>query len=1234
MDAMILPASLQGFLVSNRWVITIVALGALVAVLGLWAFYRRRRKRKAAADASAESSIHRNALVNSWTAFRRGLGAEGRRHLNECQHFLIFGRADVNTDEFITNYTDWEQMSESGYASHTDDPNLRIYLGARKVILDLGASMLDDSSKAARRARAALWRRLYREQPPLVLIVLQAGTIQRIPAGQLQKFAVRINDNINQLSQISGKRVYAQIVLYGADRLQGFSELSHALLRHDANAEYRGHKIRLALNNDPSLGIREALERFRLYLPVVLYGDDQEPLAFGEDRFSSLPDFSAAIGFFRTAPDTWIPGVESLFQQICRPDELLIAPNVQSLLFVSSTLGDASDNPFELRDPQRRPPWLYRNRHNLAAAALFGLLTVPALVGFLAERKELAGDLQRLQDFELRAEFMRSFRRVDGLKDLYGSVPDCGLDVADRDQRRALGGVLDPNRVNRDRCTTARAETLAGFKRLIREEMLYQGLRVAADAGDPSRTLLLLSLLWAEHEEQLAAVIQAPEKISAWTDLRFLPEESGAMDGSGGAVRLSERTLSDDEIAIFLDLQPSAIRLPGFTFNNTELIAWEELLKRVDSAVSATQVSLHEVREIRSQATKLDNAALHLELVELLKGQSDLMVQLNQRNLNLQMLVGQAADSGSGVSAQLQDVIDVLRTTEPCSGEDRAIASLNKLLSLIDANCDIVRSTADAEVVLSRDFHFEPRRWEEVVQQASILDLLARFRDRVAESGRSPLVTAEEYPPVYMPTEHGGVNTGALVEGQYTLPAIQQEVLPTVAGLDERMAELKMSNATREPLRTYVNAAVQAYASEYGATWEAFFKEFRSANQATTDVEVRLGDYRSLYGALFRFLLLLEENTRPHFAGAQSDHAAVLMAAMEPFGPVNSLLGEPGNEYPSQGPISEYHAIVEELATQFSNYRADATFLVKDDLDDDLEFLERLSPSGRVTMSYLHDAENAYRTRVKAVLDAKGIRGFMQEPFLTPFDKIAEAGAVEIAELVQTGWNRTTQDLLDLMGMTPFRVSSTNRRELSVERFTEEFGPEGRFWTGFTKDIAPACELVGATWVARSRGGLSAAMPPGMLPMVNHLARIRTSLWDGDGNPVPITLSVKPAPFETPGGEDWYITDSYLFVGEQTVHGFNQNVAKPQEVSLEWWNQRSSKVSMVIRNRSRGGEIPLLIDGDGSDWAFLRLLDKAESVGSDWLWKDTWLAPDDARLREARVQFQITPDPRKIFQGG
>jgi type VI protein secretion system component VasK len=378
-------SSVVQYILASRY----LAVVGVLLVIGLIVLlvYRIRKRRKAAQEPvepeadSSENLIASRALVQIWKTYIKKIPSEFRRAILLYPPFVVLGEAGCGKSSLIDACSDWKNQSNQFYPSHTDDPDLQIYQGARALIQEISPGILHDATNEARVALVKLWKAFYRQEDILAVVAVKSEDILADNRDPLLAQAQVIRGKLNILSRLMGKAVTVHVAVTFMDQVPGFIQFARYA---------RENRITTSVDYDPDMALSS--------VSSVLFTTNLTSYLVTEPS----GDFLKVLAFFNQEPQLYA-GIEAFVQELLKPDPLVPAPQVQKIFLTSAKTADADlSNPF--KKPVRPKRFWQRHpyfKHQVAAALL--LLCGTFYLGFSHSYetrffRQLDMDLGRLEE--------------------------------------------------------------------------------------------------------------------------------------------------------------------------------------------------------------------------------------------------------------------------------------------------------------------------------------------------------------------------------------------------------------------------------------------------------------------------------------------------------------------------------------------------------------------------------------------------------------------------------------------------------------------------------------------------------------------------------------------------------------------------------------------------------------------------------------------------------------------
>ncbi len=310
------------------------------------------RKRK---NPGPAPTLHKSQLVNLWKRFLRQVPARVRKSVERYPVYLVMGDANCGKSQLIETCTGWKGQARQFLPSQTEDPLLQIYQGGHELVIEQSSVLLEDVTPNARTALKRLWRRVFAQREPRVLVCLKASDLATNSPEDTQRLAQTFRGKLNLLAELKKQPVQVSIVLTHMDHFQGYPDLAAFL---------HAHGLPLAVDVSETEGAR--LDQVEPYLPRMLTEVDAGAYKRVLDLLQNTPDLFG--------------DVQRFVKVLTEPQPLSMAPKVDRIHLTSATVEPGVDHPFADEPPPLRTEDVERRRmlHRIAATALV-LIAVSAI---------------------------------------------------------------------------------------------------------------------------------------------------------------------------------------------------------------------------------------------------------------------------------------------------------------------------------------------------------------------------------------------------------------------------------------------------------------------------------------------------------------------------------------------------------------------------------------------------------------------------------------------------------------------------------------------------------------------------------------------------------------------------------------------------------------------------------------------------------------------------------------
>ncbi|HEU4412951.1 MAG TPA: type VI secretion protein IcmF/TssM N-terminal domain-containing protein [Polyangiaceae bacterium] len=1151
------------------WLVPI-GLAAALAALGWWWWRRRKRPAAAAAPASASAqALPSDLLLKAWRRFVADLPPAYRRSLVNFEHFVVLGAAAGGKTRLVDAYTDWRRQSKQLAVSRPHDPDLPVYVASGAIVVELPARFLGEVGVRGRRALERLFRSVYRQRAPTVVVALDAAWLRASAPGAIVELAESVRARVNLIASARRRPVEVRVALTRLDAAEGYAEFARfcreqGLTTQLPFASGEGAKAPAEQAAAWLASLREQLPRALVHLPSA--------------------DYLRAVAFVRRAPELG-PPLGAFLGALFAPEALSNAPRPGAVYLTSDPPGRS--NPFE--PAAERGAAVDPRRPHLALAAALAAAAVAYLGLAYAEQ---------------RARYDRAEQAFAG----YNPAAAGGDDEARRRGAvvaflRREGGFFGQLHY----FSAARAAMRKAFAERVRDRFLEPRLQKVARQGAATaeapampvrRSAYYLALIHSDKTDPLG-LLSVPGRLelaAAMTELpeAFVRDYVESVDERRTEPVAFELGRGEEGPA---DEGPALLRF---------LDEFKEALERPEG------VTFAHLRGMRARAEKLGallRRAEHDRETEALLGSAGPAVGAPARSGAAGATPAPTAAGLLGLEPSYEPkFLEYLRFVREYRVDEQA-RELSELLSVVLARREaIARGASSIEAlvegleglveaegpaghvasfsVAGRAYVLDVDRWREALRSVDAREQIDDF----LESAGSAIFFRAEAPAAARAPKAGAAKARPALAPRYTRQAYDEHVRRPVLRLDEVLGKTGLSDAQKQPLSAFVRDAVRDYAAAYAAQSRALVHGFAADAGSVEGLRALLAQMVKPEGSAFDDLLKsVDENTR---LGCESTMLEPACDAMAEFAGWHAVVGVEGGA----PEVVKYRAILAQLLADLGPAEGGAAAAPA----AGPETLERsLSPAGKLALAEIKGEKGSYARLVGEWAAALDLPDYQRRVFAGPVAALSRLGGDEIGrELDRAFRAEMLPDLRRLADRFPFRADA--KEDASAADVEAVFHPQkGRFFDAFRRHFEPLYDFGdGGPFAVKRAASGKVKLPPHLTETVNAAAALAARLWDDKGAPVPTPVRVSALPFER--GRDPKLAPSlaHLSAGAATLVYFNQKPA-PVTLRLEWNAEYASQAGLELTDVATGERsFADPFAAEKSPWSFFRLLRQAKAEPS------------------------------------
>jgi hypothetical protein len=1165
-----------------------VALLVLLAILILIALRRRGSfargrarigKHLPARLTDHQKQIPRSSLRNVWKAFLKQVPYQFRRAIQSYRPFIVLGESGSGKSTLIDKNTDWRGQANRFYPSYAVDPLLQIYVGSGAVVMELPASLLNDTSRHARMALLKLWKPLFKKREASAVVVVNAAALLHELPEDLRRSAQTIRGKINILSDVQNKPARVSIVLSHMDQVEGYAQFADFL---------RKRKIPLHIC-PPAKAVdvkyvETCLEPYEAYLPQVLTS-------------VSSDDYLRVVSFFKAFPE--ILSVVSSFAKVLQSsDPLSPIPQIHGLSLNSLDGNDApGSNPFAYDLPAEPAGRAVPNApHRFAAAVILALGMLYLGANYYGERMTLIKAEEILE--QIKAYPLHQYNEYSHRLFMEVSA----------DMKQSLGLALPPRFFPRVQELVRKhmAESIREFYLLP----AFKSLGSGEDALE--RSIYLLGLIHATNNNDLGKLVLA--NIGEWQKALDLPSflVTDYVNNNEGVEDVGL------DVSALTRIKPKGIGLME------DALSWLVFLKRIKKGCDEPSISREYLHAIQKEADSflriVERAArykLTNELVAMLRRLTLVGsqitwiqkrdVQLAQEGLRELLLKIKEQDivyppvAGLGLS---QFIENIKVMTRPMAGEDKQY-----------------KVTIEGET-----FELSSASWSRLIMRSRISLFLREFVARNKRTDGMLFFAASEgigFPDLVLNPSNDGllffVGKGT-VDGKLTRSAFEQQVKPVLNEMPDIMSGLPVVDEEKTRFSNFILKQAEAYADRYVASYRSYYSQLRLSADSLGGLRYLLKQIQLPTSPFQDFLTTIKDNTVLDVG--ESPFLRQFAQKLGVFEFIRRLMTEKDGAFPE---LDKYKAILQQMDEDIDS---NDTFAAKNKADDSNELKSILSPIGRISLAIQRGEDDSYSNLVRMWLKSVGMDAEWQRVFLDPVTIAFFLGRSDVETSVDRVWSDLQSSYLQPL-YSKFPFSAKAEHEITPPELERILHPQGAFWKTFRDYIGPICQEASGVWTERVSAQGVFRIPDGMLESVNELSDLTSDLWTDKGVAQPIVLQIRPSGLPPRTEFAPIAILSYLRCDKASVFAFNQQPTW-QKIEIEWWKAQTSAAGVELQSSHDAGKSYREVSIPEKFWSFYYLLQRSESPDKNvFAWR---IAGPPPQQQQVRIDFTLKSDPWEVFR--
>ncbi|MCH2205666.1 MAG: hypothetical protein MK132_07335 [Lentisphaerales bacterium] len=533
---------------------------------------------------------------------------------------------------------------------------------------------------------------------------------------------------------------------------------------------------------------------------------------------------------------------------------------------------------------------------------------------------------------------------------------------------------------------------------------------------------------------------------------------------------------------------------------------------------------------------------------------------------------------------------------------------------------------------------FDLNKWNQMIVHSKLQLMIEAYAKARGNHGYKIFFDNENDHDNYESIELTQISNGSFlfsgksfIPGQFTKEAFEYTVKPAIEEYlkfekaledqnlvnikkddKEKIEHYKLRPSTKRILKNLVKNAIHDYAEKYSDSMTRFASALNVKATSEADLKFILQQMQKSSSTFGVFLKKLYTNTTIELKDSIYQPIADQLGK---FKYIKAIMREEEGELPE---LQAYYGILEmmqkELNGEFIN-NADNSQLPPENQtpqkqvtgDNGIPQLgKQLSPMGKMTLNIFEGQSSSYYLRIKQWLDAVNMPNerALRAPFYAPAVSAYRLGATELERQVSANWDLLLQKVLVPMSQH-FPFDKAAHKSISPDEVTSLLGIEGGFWRYFESMLGATAALYNNKWQKTSVTSI-VQLPPSMLPTLNRLQKLNTTLWNQKGQNKPIVMKVN-AGLLPDAGVVYHIFDSlpvlaYMNAGDSSVMAFNQR-PQWQDIKVDWWRPHVARIGIQFSTLDEETSVFSALNTGEKDWGLLHLLSQGNEVSdSSWVW--------------------------------
>lgn len=1116
--------------------------------------------------------IRWHSLYAIWKRFLKQIPTESRTIVKSHQHFIVIGAKNSGKSELIQGLVDQSQDLYPFEATYTSDSEIQFYLGPKQVIQEISLPTMENKSIKVRKQIIRLWKRLFVKWDPIVVIAYNPCSDNPQDFREDGKLAQIIAGKMSLLSEIRKKPIKVRISLTHLDKIEGFLEFAHFLKQQDIS-----FNIPLSSNFETGLLATHFKQFFHTHLSLILTTESDD-------------DFIKILHFAKELP-AYLPKVEEFLRALIARAPFKGSIELNMLSLTSSLDPNSSFNSFNWTKPVSttlffRYPML---KHQIASACLFIGLSTFFFTYYSQDESHLQSAQKGISSLDLRQ--IASFQEE--------VVPE--LTWLENKTSGNFAEIFTPHFFQ-----TNLEITRNDLAKKIHKNIIMPEFRKALLESDAEFKLIyFLGLLHASSDNRLGKLIL--KNSEKWAKSLNLKEPLIKIYISCCQTPLNQFPKNDlVRVNPFLPLTSTS---PWFSF----LKYFQEIVTQPVFVENNFEDILKQADRLSLAIKRLRNDTLVFDISSLLEDEAmKLSSFLEGLPENIQALrwLEQNIDSLENFLIFVKNTSSITHNINGLNAS-QFFVKIKEMSSLSD-----MENQSYNFVLANNVFSFESTDWINLVVANNIEQAIQSYISQNTDNGGAIFFanTTEAAEPT-LPTFNTSFpyfNKKVKIPGRYSRAEYEKKVRSTVEKLSNLMTSLVINDEQKNRFTNFLMQEMVSYIKKYQKNYHDLF--------SSCDIQsVSLESLKSILKELVKYSSSFQDflQSIQYHTGVFSEPTPCLknFKELNDFEFLNILLAK--GEQPAS--FEEYQKTINQLLMELESTSSN-------ELGPEFHFLRpHLSTAARISLHILQNDSKSYLNKIKECLVTIGVPSKYHAPFTKPITLLYKIGLNDLKKSVEHLWGAAFRPKIEIL-LSKFPFNQSGQSVATFEEINKILNPTEEFWS-HTRQLASAYGYQNkGSWVHRDRENINPDET--ILAEVNQLASLTNILWDSDGNPKPIQLEVKSVPFTDTFQKNPIPILSYLIVGGDPFHNFNQNPSW-HTIKIDWWKPGNACIGMELSNKSSNSRSYRDKQKLDSMWSFFELLKEGSEEGKNtWVWR----LPNQHGEDERKVAIEFNMNPQNLFQ--